>query len=78
LEFDEESSGKRWFSWWRECQRGSVLAATAGVDRRRGVAATTRFFRKTHFFRKDRGFLEWEKRENEGIKNMKKMYCSIL
>ena len=35
----------------------SVLAKTAGVDQRRGVAVTARFLRETHFLKKERGFL---------------------
>jgi hypothetical protein len=45
----------------------------AGVDRRQGVAATARFLRETIFQKGEREVSESERRENEGIKNMKKM-----
>jgi hypothetical protein len=61
LEFDEESCGKRWFSWQRDDGRS---------DRRLGVAATTIFLRETHFFSemRERFLREREERERRNKK----------
>jgi hypothetical protein len=74
LEIDEESGGKRWFSWWRECQRGLVLAATAGVDWRPRCGGNSEIFERDPFFQEGERFSKSERRERRNKKHEKKCY----